>query len=43
VGTLRLRRSNTPSTVFTVAGIAGTGIVHDLRANALRQVTIPRP
>jgi len=43
VGTLRLRRSSTASTVFAVAGITGAGIVHDLGANALRQVTIPRP
>jgi len=43
VGTLRLRRSNTSGTVFTVAGITGAGIVHDVVTNAPRQVMIPRP
>ncbi len=42
VGTLRLSRNGTPFTVFTVAHISGTGIVHDTAAVAPRQILIVR-
>lgn len=42
VGTLRLSRKSTPATVFTVARISGTGIVHDTAAVAPRQILIVR-
>jgi aqualysin 1 len=43
VGTLRLSRKGTPAVVFTVAGLGGTGMVHDTAAVAPRQVLIQRP
>jgi len=43
VGTLRLSRKSTPAVVFTVAGLGGTGMVHDTAAVAPRQVLIQRP
>jgi subtilisin family serine protease len=43
VGTLRLSRNRSPITVFTVAGISGTGMVHDTATVAPRQILIVRP
>ena len=43
VGTLRLSRKSTSAVVFTVAGLSGTGLVHDTSALAPRQVLILRP